>query len=301
MAPNKVIIFGATGATGSAAALQAHKDGAEISLAVRDPTKPIPTLAGIPAQKVQADLTKPDTLTAAVRQTGATVAYLYVIFGTEDHMRASLVALKEAGITFVVLLSSFTVSEDPSAAPPSDAIPYQHGQVEISLAEVFGMKNFVAVRPAFFASNALWFKDGVAQGEVRHANPDAEFDYISPEDIGSVCGGILARGMSSENVVPLVGQERLTIAGAVDLIGEVLGKKVKTTRISGEEMKAGMIQHGVQELAARWVVNDVTMNPGAFFKEAGYQQALGNVKRYTGREPTRFRQWLEENKGRFEV
>ena len=296
--PRKVIVFGATGATGSFTALQAHQEGAQVSLAVRDPSKPIPALDGIPVQKVQADLTKPESLTEAVRQTGATAAYLYAIFGLDDHMRASLVALKEAGIEFIVLLSSFTVKGELRAIPPSDFISYVHAQVEISLEDVFGKENFVALRPAFFSSNIFWFKEGLSAGNVRHANPDAVFDYISPADIGRVAGSILVNG-TDEHAVYIAGPEKLTITEAVALVGKVLGREITTTRVSFQEMKDVLMDHGTPEPVAQWAVNDVTENPGSFYAFPWYQQAMESVKKYTNRDPTPFLQWLEENKSEF--
>ncbi|KAJ5720405.1 uncharacterized protein N7483_008339 [Penicillium malachiteum] len=296
--PTKVIVFGATGATGSYAALQAHQEGAQVTLAVRDPSKPIPLLDGIPAEKVQADLTKPETLTDAVQQTGATAAYIYVIFDTHDHMRASLVALKEAGITSIVLLSSFSVQGDPASIPADDFIPYEHAQVEISLEEVFGIDNFVSIRPAFFASNILWFKAGIAAGKVKHANFDALADYISPEDIGRVAGSILVNG-SSEHVVSLAGLDELTLSEALALVANVLGKEIKTTWVSAQEMKVDRMEQGVEEPLAQWLVTDVTEHAGAFFTFPTYSEAMGNIKKYIKRDPIRFHQWLEENKDKF--
>ncbi|KAJ5716182.1 hypothetical protein N7493_008093 [Penicillium malachiteum] len=294
----KVIVFGATGSTGSYAALQAHQEGAQVTLAVRDPSKPIPLLDGIPFQKVQADLTKPETLTEAVQQAEATVAYIYAIFGTSDHMRASLAALKEAGITSIVLLSSFSVQGDPASIPADDFIPYVHAQVEVSLEEVFGIDNFVSIRPAFFASNILWFKAGIATGEVKHANFDALADYIPPEDIGRVAGSILVNG-SSEHVVYLAGLDELTLGGALALVSKVLGKEIKTTWVSAQEMKADRMEQGVEEPLAQWLVTDITEHAGEFFTFPTYPEAMRNVKKYIKRDPIRFHQWLEENKEKF--
>lgn len=61
-APRDVIIFGATGRIGSTAALRAYQEGAKITLAMRDPSKPIPSLGDILVEKVWADLTEPETV-----------------------------------------------------------------------------------------------------------------------------------------------------------------------------------------------------------------------------------------------
>lgn len=66
MAARKVIVFGPTGAVGSAAARTAASLGAEVTLAMRDTAKVIPGLDDEKEkngafERTQADLTNPDT------------------------------------------------------------------------------------------------------------------------------------------------------------------------------------------------------------------------------------------------
>ena len=293
-----VIVFGATGDVGSAAALQAHQEGAKVSLAVRDPKKPIPRLGGIHFEKIQADLTKPETVEAAVQQTGATVAFIYLVW--EGNMRPSFQALKAGGIESVVFLSSFAVEGDIHAVRSTDFIAFRHAQVEIALEEVFGNENFVAIRPAYFSSNSLNFKKGILGGEVELPNPDAEFDWISPADVGRVSGSILAHG-SKEHVVGIVGPEKLSLKDAMSVIGGVLGKSIKVTKIGEEEALKQMCDLGIPTPVANWMLNDALHNSGAFFRAAGYSVALGNVHKYTGKVPDNLKQWVEMNRERFEA
>jgi uncharacterized protein YbjT (DUF2867 family) len=293
-----VIVFGATGDVGSAAALQAHQEGAKVSLAVRDPKKPIPRLSGIQFDKIPADLSKPETVEAAVQQATATVAFIYVV--GDDNMRPSLQALKTGGIESVVFLSSFTVEDDPHAVPSTDYIAFHHAQVEIALEEVFGNENFVAIRPAYFSSNSLNFKNGILGGEVKLPNPHAEFDWISPTDVGRVSGSILAHG-SKEHAVRLVGSEKLALKDAMGVIGDVLGRSISVTKIGAAEALEQMRDLGMPMPVANWMLNDALHNPGACFRAPGYLKALGNVHNYTGKAPDNLKQWVEENKERFEA
>jgi nucleoside-diphosphate-sugar epimerase len=299
-APNSVIIFGPTGDVGSAAALQAYKEGAKVTLAMRDTTKHIPSLSGITADRSEADLTKPETIKAAVRQSGAKLAFIYAIFGTSDHMRASMDALKEAGIETPVLLSSYSVQSDIRSVSPDDHVPWVHAQVEISLEEVYGKDGFVAVRPNYFASNILWFKPGIQAGEVRHANPEAEYDWISPEDIGRVCGYILARGLK-HRVVWLMGSEKRALKDAVGVVARALGREIKVTKITAEEALDELLKNGTPEQTARWIVRYITEDAGYEFKTAVVEEARGNVLKYTHRAPVKFGQWVDRNLAKFEA
>ncbi|KAJ5362019.1 hypothetical protein N7541_002863 [Penicillium brevicompactum] len=299
MAINRnVIIFGATGDVGSAAALQAHQEGANVTLAVRDTAKPIPKLSSYTFNKIAADLTKPETVEAAVRKSGATVAFIYVV--GDGKMRDSLRALRDGGIENVVFLSSFTVVGDIRATPSSDFIAFRHAQVEIELEEVFGQENFVAIRPAYFSSNSLASKQGILEGKVELPNPDAEFDFISPDDVGRVSGKILAHG-DQEHVVGIVGRERLALKDAMSVIGSVLGKSIKVVRIGEEDALKQMCDIGIPPPVAAWMVHDAVHDAGKSLRAAEYPKSLGNVLKYTGNAALSLEQWVRENRQRFEL
>ncbi|RAH84613.1 NmrA-like family protein [Aspergillus japonicus CBS 114.51] len=274
---NNVIIFGATGDVGSAAALQAHQHGATVSLATRNTSKPIPKLDHLPFQKYQADLTQPDTLRTAVRQAGAQAAFLYGIFDGPDFMRAALRALKEAGVEFIVFLSSFIILTDIHEVDPSDIVPWEHAQVEIALEEIYGSSGYVTVRPAFYASNLLHEKQAILRGQVGLPNPDATFDFISSEDIGHVAGTILVNG-AQEQIVRLLGPERMTMREAVGIVGHALGKEVQVTAITREEAVAHLEAAG--------------MPPEAL-------TARDNIMTYAHHPPQRLQQWVENNLAKF--
>ncbi|KAJ5899381.1 NAD(P)-binding protein [Penicillium taxi] len=299
MATPNVMIFGPSGQVGSYAALQAHASGAKVSLAMRDPSKSIPTLDDIPAERVHADLTDPATILSAVKQTGATRAFIYVMFGSPDNMRASIEALKEAGIEFVVLLSSFTIEGEASDVSSDKIIPFVHAQVEIGLQEVFGKEAFVTVRGAFFSSNSLWYKQGILSGEVLHANPGAEWDFIAPEDVGRVCGAILVNG-AQEHAVGLVGPEKMSTEEAIGHIGRVLNRQIRIVKCSEQDAIEALVAGGMAILVAQWFTDSVLHDAGAFFVAPDYTAASGNVQKYTQSEPVGFLQWLEENKSKFD-
>src|SRR5690242_6833607 len=110
-----VIVFGPTGGVGRAAALEARKRGAHVWLAMRDTNKTIPGLSADAEgfTRIQADLSKPDSLKDAVKKSGATTAFVYTLFGSPDSMRSAFDALRDSGITYAALLSSFMVKGDP--------------------------------------------------------------------------------------------------------------------------------------------------------------------------------------------
>ncbi|KAJ6031783.1 hypothetical protein N7540_002515 [Penicillium herquei] len=293
-----VIVFGPTGRVGSVTALTAHEEGAQVVLAMRDPSKHIPTLEDVVAERVQADLNQPETLKAAVKQTGAKRAFIYLAHATRDGMKSSIEALKEAGIESVVFLSTFSVSEDIRTIQPTEFVPYMHAQVEISLEKVFG-DNAIVVRPGFFASNMISMKSEILSGEVRFANPDAKLDWIVPDDIGRVCGKLLVHG-SDVRLIGLVGPQLLTYRDAIMTIGRILGKEVQMIRLEGEEaVQDAMKKSGLPRPVAEWFVANITGPASDISTSPDYLNALKNVQFYTGKAPIKFEQWVEEKKDLF--
>lgn len=317
MSPVNTIVFGATGGVGSAAAQFAKEGGANVFLAVRDLAKPLPnlTLEQEKAQgftRVQADLTDPESLREAVTATKATRAFIYLAFAAENFMRAGLEALKAAGIEFVVFLSTSGLLGDPrDALPEVSPIFFLHGQVELNIADIFGKEGFVAVRPAFFASNSLWWKEMVRDGDVRIPYPQAKFDNISPKDIGRVAAAALVKGPSilptlveKHNAITLFGPRLVPMEEQAAIIGRVLGKEVKVTTVSEEET-IRIVSRIVPEAIAREVIPQAKVRAGleeddGFYDEERFAVGSANVERFGGRRPTEFAEWVEENKASFQ-
>jgi uncharacterized protein YbjT (DUF2867 family) len=309
MASRKVIVFGPTGAVGSAAARTAEELGAKVVLAMRDTEKPIPYLDTEKEkqgsfERVHADLIKPDTVRDAVNTTGAKYAFIYCAHSTPDNMKSTIEALKSAGIDLVVFLSSFTVQGDLKVIQPSEVIPYVHAQVEINLEEIFGADGFVAVRPGSFASNTLQYKAGLEKGEVKIYRPDAKVDCIVPEDIGRVCGTVLSKGPQDEQrAIYLYGPKLLSQTDSVRTLAKALGKNPKI--VSADEQDAYKMfveERGVPVALAKYMISRAGKTATGHSQVFGYpvsEEQLSNVQKYSGRKATTFEEWAEQNKQMF--
>jgi uncharacterized protein YbjT (DUF2867 family) len=313
MSSTTTIVFGPTGHVGSAAAITAAQLGAKVVLALRDTQKPIPGLTADQEksgsfERIQADLTKPETIEAAVRTTGAKSAFLYLAYATPDHMRGTIEALKASGIEFVVFLSSFAVDGDLRSIEPSNIVAYLHGQVEINLEEVFGADGYVAVRPAFFNTNVEWWAGMIREGEVKIAYPDSAFDWISPGDIGRVAGTLLVQGIQAtsgakeRNFITLCGPKLVSQGDAMGIFGKAIGKDVKVTEVNEEEGVTILIENGVPEFVAKPLVKSVAAARSGSNQYAGgrYTEGSLNLKKYAG-QVTSLDEWAVANKEVFGV
>lgn len=310
MSAPTTIIFGPTGHVASTAALAAQQLGAKVVLALRDTQKPIPGLTDDQEksggfERVQADLNKPETIEAAVRATGANRAFIYLAFGNQDNMRGTIEALKASGVEFVVFLSSFSVQGDLKSIEPTNLIPYLHGQVELNLKEVFGTDGYIALRPAFFSTNARWWAGMIREGEVKIAYPNSSFDWISPGDIGRVAGKFLVQGIQAtsgadkRNFVTLCGPKLVSQGDAMGIFGRAIGKDVKVTEVDEEEGTKILIEGGVPDFVAGPLVKSLGSG-STQFEEESYTEGALNLKKYAG-QVTSLEEWAAANKEVFGV
>ena len=311
MAPPAIIVFGATGHVGSAAAIRAQQLGAKVTLSVRDLQKPIHNLSleeekARGFRRVQADLTQPETVDSAVRSTGAKHAFIYLVRTEKDYLRPTIEALKSAGIEFVVFLSSYTVQGDIREITPSYYIPYVHAQIEISLGDVFGSDGYVAIRPGYFNTNAARWATMIRDGEVKIPYPDVKFDWITPADIGRATGTILVQGMQAtegaepRNSITIYGPKLLSQREAVGIFSRVLGKDIKVTERSNEEAVESMVKAGMPSTLAGQVVALLAGWGGGGELDFGlnsktHEEAVANFQKYAG-QLTTLEDWAKANK-----
>ncbi|KAK8211843.1 NmrA-like family protein [Phyllosticta capitalensis] len=303
---NNVIVFGPTGDVGGFAALEASRRGAKVWLAMRDMAKTVAVLQEEKSsfERVRADLSDAASVTTAVRTSGATAAFVYLV-PTNDGLRSSLAAMQAAGIEFVVFISTYSIPSnvDVRAVPASSVIAFEHAAVEAALEDL--QLAHVALRPAYFASNpfklAFDLSSSSTSGlEAYVSNGDCLADCIAPDDIGRVAGALLASSSSSSSSSPplkrvynLCGPQLLTFDAMLAAIGRVA--------------EVGVNIHHVD--AARWV--DVMADelralprPAAVFlteyyargfvsaQDARYAPAVANVKELTGRDAMSFDDYL---------
>lgn len=305
----KVIVFGPTGAVGSAAARTAHRLEASVTLAMRDTAKSIP---GVPSDnapgytRVHADLIDPSSVSTAVRESGATHAFIYMVHSSPDHMHGTIRALKDTGVSFVVFLSSFTVSGDLHAIRPEDIIDYLHAQVELNLESIFGREHFVALRPGSFASNELQYAPSFRKGEVvRITFPRQRVDCIVPQDIGLVAGTILAKGPPEDGnrTIYLYGPHFLRPGDIVATITRVLGRKPQVKACEEADARKVLVERGNPPPLAEYFMRQslrCTGQDGEIVGRRVNPADRENVQKYGGAKATTFEEYVRENRGEFE-
>lgn len=275
---------------------------------MRDPKKSIPGLTAETEQakgfeRIQADLADPESVRTAVQTSGAQSAFIYLIHSTNDFMKSTIAAMKEAGIKFVVFLSSFTVYTNKTLREidSSKLIPYWHAQVEAELDEAFGPENYAALRAGCFASNMqMEIKAKNASNELRVYGKDFEQDNIVPGDIGRVGGSILVSGLkNSENKVYVYGPKVISKLDTLATISKLLGKDWKLTSVGREEGHKIFLARGMPPMFADYMVETYGgkgEDKGNGERFPRYEEGVKNVQLYTGKPSTSLEDWVKENK-----
>ena len=219
-------------------------------------------------------------------------------------MASTFATLRSSGISFIVLLSSFTVrGEAGRDTDMSQHINALHARTEAALA-ASGLP-YVAVRPAYFNSNVLANKAEIMAGKVGLVYPDVPFDFIAPSDVGVVCARLLTLPPPSgrqERHVYLCGPEMVTQRRAhEEVMAKALGHKVEVVEL-GEEAwfekmagwPRGMVESVVQGL------RETSQGKKDAYPEWVYGEAVENLRRLKGSEPMGLGEWVKKNRGVFE-
>lgn len=300
----KVIVFGATGDVGSIAALEASKRGAQVWLAMRDTEK---RMAGISKEeeqqgsfhRIKADLTDPASVKAAIEESGAKAAYFYIV-QSKDGLKGTIQAMKDAGIEYIVFLSTANVTaEDPrEITRQEDIIGFFHAQVEIAL-EDSGIP-FAAVRPGFFASNS--FKHNLDTSgtpwEAILMRNEAVWDNISPIDIGRLSGAILVNPPSKalKEVLFIFGPKLLSQDEMWEVIQKAASQEIKITYLPGDEYEQHQIKKGIPPPMANYFVTKLQVLKGdEKYPSKIYQPGSTNLEKYSGYKPQSFAEYVAAN------
>jgi uncharacterized protein YbjT (DUF2867 family) len=277
-----ILVTGARGNIGSHLVAQLAAAGHSVRGSARDvSTLRLP--AG--AEAVELDITSPDNAAEALRDVDA--IFLYPTRGPAPD--EFLKAAREAGVRYVVLLSSPDVYEGADDNP----IRLAHVRVEKSLASS-GLR-FTVLYPGWLATDAGrdWGEQIRAEGRVAIAYPEAQFTPIHIADVAEVAAELLTRDAYPGRALALTGPESLRQSEIVAILSEVLGRPIPLDTLTRQQ---------ALDRRAPWMperVLDVLLHSTA--AAVGVPAPINNtVERFTGHPARTFREWAQENRATFE-
>jgi uncharacterized protein YbjT (DUF2867 family) len=276
-----LLVTGATGNVGRQVVAQLLDAGVEVRALNRHPEA-----TALPAgvERVAGDLTRPDTLPAALA--GVTAAFLFPVPGCGP---AFVEAARAAGVRRIVLLSSSGVVDGVARQP--NAVVEFHAGIEHAV-EASGLA-WTFVRSGGFAANTLqWAPQIRATGAVRAPYAGASLAPIHEADIAAVAVRALTTDGHAGARYRLTGPAALTLAEQLAVIGTTLGRELRFEEIPPEVARERMIQH----LPAPIV--DALLG---IFAEATTRPApvLPTVGEVTGAPARTFAEWAADHRADF--
>lgn len=274
------LVIGARGAVGRHVLDQLLMAGEPVRASVRRlATADFPERVSV----VEADLTRPGTLKAAVD--GVQKVFLYAQPASAGGFAD---AAREAGVEHVVLMSSGSVLL-PYAT--DNAIAAEHRDVEEALT-ASGL-SLTPIRPLVLANNALnWAHSIRAEGVVRVVHPEALMAPIHERDIAAVAVAALT-GTAGESVSNLLtGGELLSQQHQVQLIGEATGTTIRVEALSVEQARAQFARFESPEVVDAILEFIIAAADGG-------SPATTTAQEVIGRAPASFAQWADEHAADF--
>lgn len=316
-----VLVFGATGEVGSAVALEAHALGARVSIALRDPSKHNDWISpeqerAADFQRVKADLTDTEAVERAVKETGAQAAFIYAV-SSMDMLRGAIIALRDAGIQYIVFLSTSqvriagTIEGDIHSIGRDYFVPWQHAQIEITL-EDLNMPH-AAIRAGFFASNPLrlYLDQSSEPKSVDLLAPDMPHDPIDPADIGRAAAAVLVnpqlyrsdyQGSPTKDVVYLSGPALLSQTEQWEIVNLELaaaGKnRVEVNHITVEQYLENLAKLHVPDMIAKSLAKSMS-ETRAMYAAEDYDKQRDNLELLTGQKPVFFENFVRREIPRY--
>ncbi|MEV7194333.1 NAD(P)H-binding protein [Streptomyces sp. NPDC093510] len=280
--PDTVLVTGATGTVGCHVVELLRAREPTVRALVRSAGAAAALPAGV--ETVSGDLTDP----AAVSRALDGVHTALVLLAEDAGEAFARAARRAAGLRHLVVLSA----DAPDGSAHRGPLFARHAQGEAWLLAT-GIPVTV-LRLAPFATQAhAWAADLSAGDVIGVVHPDLAVPVIDPRDVAEVAATVL-RGPApaDRRVLALSGPQLLDVPARVDILGEVLGRKLAVRRLDPDE----------------WVRRCAPRLPEA------YARGLLDVERYlyerrlpvvqtvreiTGRPPLPFRVWAEDHAAAF--
>ena len=277
-----ILVTGATGAIGSELLRLLSQAGISARALTRNPnkTQKLPHITW-----VVGDLSRPETLTAAFE--GVTTLFLLTHYFEDmvELQHNAIVAARTAGVTHVVKVSAF------AATPHSRApIGRWHYQIEKELQES-GM-GWTILRPHHFMTNLIAQAQYVIKdGAIYSPSGDGKIPYIDPHDITAAAFVTLTQPGHLGKIYVLTGSEAISYRQASEIIGNVIGKKLRFVDESPEQARARRIREGVPAS-----VIESILAIGAYQRAGGKTVTITNtVAELTGRPPRTVAEFVQEH------
>lgn len=268
-----ILITGPTGNVGRHIVNHLIQTGQQVRVLIRNPKSAKNLPSGV--EIAYGDLNAPETLIPALR--GVTAIHLMTTAnGAALKTGPEIVELAvKAGVKRATILWS---GEKGPVEKAVEASPLEWTQLQ----------------PSEYMSNALYWTESIrTEGVIREPFASELNAVVHEADIGTVAAIALTEEGHAGKTYTLTGPESLTVYDKVSIISEAIGRDIQFIELTKEQAKERMIQRGVPEDMADYVIKWHANPP----KEA--YTVVPTVENVTGRPARTYAQWISENLEKF--
>ncbi|MEU3647166.1 NAD(P)H-binding protein [Lentzea sp. NPDC034063] len=271
-----ILVTGARGNVGRRVLQRLYAAGHSLRASGRNPAE-LDVPEGV--ETVALDLNDPETFVAALA--GVSKVLLYA---EPDGIVKFLDEAEKAGVEQIVLLSSNTVG-----LPGADQDPLAHHHLLVEEAVVTSGLSYTILRPGAFMSNAFGWSYSLQAGDtIDQVFPEAQVAPVHEDDIADVAVVALTEKKLQDEIVDLTGPESLTFRQELEIVGDVLGRKLVINGLTREEGEAQM-SNFVPPPVLTSLLNQWEAAVGVV------ADTSATAERITGKPARTFRQWVEEH------
>jgi uncharacterized protein YbjT (DUF2867 family) len=253
-----IVITGATGNTGKAAAEALLAKGEKVRVIGRD-SKKLEPFVQKGAQVFVGDVEDAGAIVKALE--GATAVYLVIpqAMDRDDFcayqervIDAYAVALKQTGVPYVVTLSSIGAQHAQGVGPVADL-----HKMEVKLGQIPGI-NVLNLRPAFFMENQLIVIQPIRSMGVLPGGftADLPLPMIATKDIGDYAAERLRkRDFMGNSTQELLGPREYTLKEVATILGKAIGKpELRYMQVPFLMLESALIQMGIAKGSAAMLI-----------------------------------------------
>ncbi|MGF6880223.1 NmrA family NAD(P)-binding protein [Paraburkholderia sp. MM5477-R1] len=292
-----VLVIGATGAQGGAAARHLLAAGRKVRFLTRNPDSPAArALVDMDAQALRGDLDDRDLLAKAMEGVGSVFSVLLTDFDRSDRERRQGFALVNAARNAEV--PQF-VHTSVAQAGNHETFPgwsekrwnrkYWTDKWEVEEAvRAAGFESWTVLQPAFMMDNLAEPKAGAMFPHLREGLllsallPDARLDWIAADDVGALAASALNDPQRWHGETVPLASERLTMSEVANRLNNVLGAQINVSHVSPDEARA-------KGLAPGWV------NAQEWINAVGYRVDIDSLSK-RGVQLTPMVDWIDANR-----
>jgi uncharacterized protein YbjT (DUF2867 family) len=277
-----ILVIGGTGTVGGAVVKQLADKKAKTRVLVRNSQKEA-EVKKLGLETAQGDVTKPDTLGAALK--GVERLFLLTPASPQqaDQEMAVVDLAKRAGVQHVVLLSAVGVSADSPLA-----LARNHARSEEHLKKS-GLA-WTILQPHSFMQNLLNQAGGVkTQGALYGNFKDGKVAMVDARDIAAVAVAALTEPGHEGKTYVITGGEAVDYIQVAQKLSAVTGKKVNYVDVPSAGLVQSMTSMGVPD----WLAGDLAKLGEVF--AAGHGAATTDVvEKVAKKKPNTVDQFLKD-------